>query len=348
MRSRRGIRLKRIKIVQRPSGRRDLYYRHPSGRFIPLPDLPETHPDFVAAYHQAQKADPLPASVAEGTLAHVAVAYKSSVGWKALAPQTRQGRARILDHILRKGRDVPVAEIAPKHIANDISTLAPHAARNRLKVWRAMMKFAKGSGMIDIDPARSVETPTAKTGSFHTWTDDEIEQYRAYWPSGTPQRMALELGLWSAARRDDAVKLGRQHLRGDLLSYTQGKTGATVSIPILPAFAVEMSHLPAGQMLFLQTIHGKPRSAKSFGGWFKSACQRAGLLTRCTFHGLRKARARIMAENGATPSQIGAWTGHRTLSEVAHYSADADRIRLAREAAKLEPKSTLFQKGSKT
>jgi hypothetical protein len=31
-----------------------------------------------------------------------------------------------------------------------------------------------------------------KTKGHHTWTDDEIEQYRAYWPLGTQQRLVME------------------------------------------------------------------------------------------------------------------------------------------------------------
>lgn len=37
-----------------------------------------------------------------------------------------------------------------------------------------------------------------------------------------------------------------------------------------------------------------------------------------------RARAAAFAEIGATPHKIGAWTGHATLSEVSHYSREAD------------------------
>lgn len=347
MRGRQGIRLKRIKVVQRPGGRRDVYYRHQDGRFIPLPDAPENSPEFIAAYHAAANGEAPARQAAEGTLAHAATSYRQSAGWKSLAPNTRTYRLRVLGKIIAKGGHVPLHEIRPRHIANDLAGLDPHAARNRLKVWRALMKFCRARGLIETDPARDVQAAVPRSDGHHTWTDDEIEAFRAGWPTGTPQRMAMELGLWSAARRDDAVRLGRQNLRGDVLTYTQGKTGATVTIPVMPAFAAELAHLPAGQMLFLQTAYGHARSAAAFGAWFRAACDAAGLPRRCTFHGLRKARARIMAENGASAGQIAAWTGHRTLAEVQHYSAQADRARMARDAAKLERDSTPFQKSRK-
>ena len=45
----------------------------------------------------------------------------------------------------------------------------------------------------------------------------------------------------------------------------------------------------------------------------------------CTAHGLRKARAARLAEIGASAHQVGAWTGHESLSEVSHYTRAADK-----------------------
>ena len=48
---------------------------------------------------------------------------------------------------------------------------------------------------------------------------------------------------------------------------------------------------------------------------------------RKTAHGLRKTRATVLAEGGATASQIAAWTGHKTLTEVEHYTREYDRMK---------------------
>jgi len=39
------------------------------------------------------------------------------------------------------------------------------------------------------------------------------------------------------------------------------------------------------------------------------------------------ARAIKAAEDGATASQIAAWTGHKTLAEVGHYTREYDRMK---------------------
>ena len=46
----------------------------------------------------------------------------------------------------------------------------------------------------------------------------------------------------------------------------------------------------------------------------------AELPKRCVLHGLRKAAARRLAEAGATPHQIAAVTGHRSLEEIERYT----------------------------
>lgn len=63
----------------------------------------------------------------------------------------------------------------------------------------------------------------------------------------------------------------------------------------------------------------------------RSWCNEAGL-TACTAHGLRKACARRLAEAGATAHEIGAITGHKTLSEVQRYTEEAGREGMADSA----------------
>jgi hypothetical protein len=58
----------------------------------------------------------------------------------------------------------------------------------------------------------------------------------------------------------------------------------------------------------------------------------AGLPDHCTLHGVRKNTASQLAEEGATPHQIGSVTGHTTLKEIERYTAKARRKRLATEA----------------
>lgn len=71
-------------------------------------------------------------------------------------------------------------------------------------------------------------------------------------------------------------------------------------------------------MTWMTTVYGKSRSVKAAGQWFAAKARAAGVRGR-TAHGLRKSRARALAEAGGTSAQIGAWTGHESLSEIERY-----------------------------
>jgi integrase len=64
-----------------------------------------------------------------------------------------------------------------------------------------------------------------------------------------------------------------------------------------------------------------------FGNRFREWCNQAGL-TNCSSHGLRKAAATRLAEAGASPHEIMAVTGHKSLSEVERYTAAVNKRNL--------------------
>ena len=328
---RRGVRLKFVKVITKPSGLRFVYYRKPGCKRAKLPDLPENDPVFLAAYAEAAKSverAPSRREPGEGSIAALCTSYRRSPTFQGLRTSTRQMRARIIDKIAVKAGTALVADLIPKHIRKDIGDLTPHAANNRLKIWRALMKHAVGLALIEINPARDVETQKTKGGGFHCWTDEEITQYRAHHPSGTKARLAFELLLWTGARRGDLVRLGHQNVSGGSLTYISEKTEIKVCIPVLAEAQVELDRMPKNQRLFLPTPRGDQYCANGLGKWFVRRCREAALPKRCSLHGLRKARARRMAEAGATTHTIAAWGGWKTLSEVAHYTEAVDRRKL--------------------
>jgi integrase len=66
--------------------------------------------------------------------------------------------------------------------------------------------------------------------------------------------------------------------------------------------------------------------------WFRAACDQAGLAKGCSVHGIRKAACRRLAEAGCSANVIASISGHKTLKEVARYTAAADQERLADQA----------------
>ena len=212
----------------------------------------------------------------------------------------------------------------------------PFAQRNFLNTARAMFRWAMKEGRIPDDPTLGVNREKVKTTGYRTWSEAEIARFEAAHAIGTKARLAFALLLYTGQRRGDVVKLGRQHIVGDLLIIDQGKTDggdeAHLEIPVHPKLREIFEGTPTvGVKTFLVTHFGKPYTAPGFGNWFRELCDAAACLG-VSAHGLRKATARRLAEIGCSANQIAAITGHATLKEVQRYTSAADRKRMAREA----------------
>jgi integrase len=172
-------------------------------------------------------------------------------------------------------------------------------------------------------------------GSSIGWTDEHIAVYRRRHALGTRARLALELLYGTLQRRGDVVRLGRQHIQNGILSLRQQKTGAQVDIPVLPELQAAIDAMPTAEHLgFLITEFGRPFTAEGFGNWFRQQCSAASLPKNLSAHGLRKAGATRLAENGCTDHEIMAWGGWTSIREVQRYTKAANRKRLALQAAK--------------
>jgi integrase len=190
-----------------------------------------------------------------------------------------------------------------------------------------------------------------------TWGDAQIAQYRARWPLGTTARLAIELLLNIAARREDAHAIGKQHIvlndKGkECLSWrpskTRRSTGKRLTIRVLPELRAAIDAMPKSDALaFILNDYGKPfASAAAFGNKFADWCIAAGLkpvtcddgrVRNYRAHGLRKAALTILAQHGATGAELMAVSGHSSLAQVQPYIDAVDQERLADAAlAKLE------------
>lgn len=236
----------------------------------------------------------------------------------------------------------------------DVRVLTPGAASNRLKAWRAIFKFAVEDGWITSNPARDVTAPKGELNPHHQWTLEEITKFRNHWSHGTPQRTAFEVIYWTGARCVDAVRLGEQMVSNGWLTFTQSKTGGPATCPIgtLPEWCQGLTSdhrefltaLPRAQLIWITTETGKPRSVKGISQWMSKAASTANLPEKCTAHGIRKARAAALAEVAATSHQIGAWTGHTSLTEIAHYTRNADQIRILTGTSRVHKLETNVEK----
>ena len=83
-----------------------------------------------------------------------------------------------------------------------------HAANRILGLISLIMDHAVAVGMRPDNPAHGIKRLRHKSEGFATWSEYDIEAYRAYWPLGSRERLALELALNTGQRRGDLARMG--------------------------------------------------------------------------------------------------------------------------------------------
>jgi integrase len=316
-------------------GRAYHYVRRPGHPRVRLPGLPWS-PSFMAAY-EAALAGPRAAigkgRIKPGSVAAVVGEYLDSrqfFGSKSAG--TQRLRRGVLERFRAAYGDRPFALLPPEWIEALLDAKPPHAARTWLTTLRLLCRFALKRGYLRTDPTANIKLASIKGDGFHTWTDDEIAQFEAHHPVGTKPRLALALLLYTAQRRSDVVRMGRQHIKHGVLTVKQEKTGAALAIPVHAHLQAVLDATPSEHLTFLVTATGKPYGGNAFSEQFRHWCDAAGLPKRCKVHGLRKAACRRLAEAGCSANEIMAISGHTTMKELVRYTKAADQARLARNA----------------
>lgn len=287
---------------------------------------------------------------APGTFGWLAQKY-----FAALEPEKQKTRRGVLEECMRElyrladGGAEPIGhctladfDIEKIKWLRDIKVKAGFkgAANNRKKYISSMFAWAieQTPMLAKSNPTRDIKKISYPTSGFHTWTVEEVDQFRDHFAVGTKPRLALELLLLLGVRRQDAVALGPQHCRGKEIRMVPKKTNykrkRVSEKPILPELAHVLERSACGHLSFLVTEYGKPFTAAGFGGWFREQCDAAGL-PHCSAHGLRKAGATIAAENGATAPQLMAIYDWETLAVAQKYIDEANRRKMAAQAMHL-------------
>ena len=320
-------------------GRPHCYFRRRGYPRVRLPGLPWS-PSFMAAYEAAfsgPRAAIGAGRIKPGSVSAVVTEYFDSQQFFASkSPGTQRMRRGILERFRAAYGDRPFALLPPEWIEALLDAKPPYAARSWLVTLRSLCQFALKKKWLRADPTANIKLAGIKSDGFHTWTDDEIAQFEAHHPIGSKPRLALALLLYSAQRRGDVVRMGRQHIRethdGPALYVKQRKTGVELLIPIHPELRTILDAMPSVHLTFLVTATGKPYGDNHFSESFREWCDAAGLPKRCSAHGLRKAACRRDAENGCSANEIMAHSGHGTMKELVRYTKAADQARLARNA----------------
>lgn len=339
------IRHKRPKYVhcfQDRHGKERVYFNRPGVRKIALPGPIYSEP-FWIAYHKAMAGNPDKPTIGEartikGSINDLIARYYASPAFTKKRPATQRNYKSVLEPFRKEYGDGPVAEIRPKDIKailDIVEQRSSSSAKNLRKRLVMIFKLAVEIDFIERSPMADVKAVKHETKGYETWTEDDIAKFRAHWKSGTPQRIAMEILLYTGLRRADAVRLGPQHIQGEFINITAQKTNVDLAIPIHAEFRAVLDTIPHKHLVFIATAYGAARSEKAFTNWIIEAGKDAGLPPHRSPHGLRKATCRRLAEAGCTAWQIMAITGHRDIKEVQKYVEAANQKKLAKDGINL-------------
>ncbi len=331
-----AIRLKHVHRFTDRHGHARHYLRIPGRKAVALPGAPGS-PAFIRAYNAALAALPSPVAEARtvpGSLDALAVSYYAAEAFTGLRATTQRAYRNIIEGMRAKHGTKPVRLLDAQGVARIMGEKAgtPTAANHRLRILSGLMRHAIALGWRKDNPCTGVERHRYRSDGYAPWSEGDIALFRAKHPSGSVARLALELLLNTGQRRSDVVRMGKQHVQGGAIRVRQVKTGAEVTVPILPELRTELDAIGHGHLTFLALADGTARSPRGFYNTFRDWCREAGVPDGRSPHGLRKACGNRLADAGCSAHEIMAVLGHKTLSEAQRYTEAADKRRLGESA----------------
>lgn len=351
------IKLKHVNVFTDRHGRERAYFRFPGQKAVKLTGRPGS-PEFMVGYNMALGFVPqlpppaapapkagardfnalaklyfetdflgIPSEKSKSTVAGIINRFIAQHGHRTVAAMNAEDCKRIFGKFKEKG--------------------LPGAHNDLLKRLRVLFKFAMDLDWCAKDPTRCIDF--MELGTFHTWTEIEIEQFEGNFAEGSRGRTAFALALYTGQRVSDLARMKWADINEAegtitvIQQKTKGqKTDTELVIPchpdLLEALAswrrtIDRDKLPVdigGHIITNQ--FGKPMKAGAYGEWMAGLFDDATLPDRCVTHGLRKAAARRLAESGCSAHEIMSITGHKTLAEVERYCKAAKQLRLAHQA----------------
>lgn len=315
-------------------GRIAFYFRRGKGPRTRLPDL--SAPDFIDKYHAALTASgPPPRRTGRaGSLQWLIEQYRANTTYQGLSIATRKQRDNIFKQVVEKSGHEPFKSIGKKSIlaGREQRKQTPAQSRHFLDAMRGLFEWAVENLHLTDAPTAGVKNPPQRKGDgFKPWTQQDVDAFEHHWRAGTKERVWMHVLLYTGLRRGDAVHFGRQHIKDGFATLRTEKTDTEVTIPIAEELEETLDHGPTGDLAFICGVRGEPLTKESFGNLFREACNAAGVTKSA--HGLRKTAAEFAAEAGSTVSELDAMFGWEDGRMASHYTKNADRRRLARQAA---------------
>jgi integrase len=217
---------------------------------------------------------------------------------------------------------IPVAALTPAHCATLRDTL--HAekgghARNIMACLGSFMRWCVETGRRHDNPTKLVRQ-LPQSQSSRLVTDAEFSAVYEHAPPMV--RIAMTIGLRTAARPADILKLGPQHVRDGKLWFDQNKTENAVCIALIGDLArIVNDHLSQSIVYptFVHTRGGNAYTVDGFAALMRKAKLDAGIEDAFGLSQLRPKAATDVYQSTSDVKKVMALTGHKTEAQALRY-----------------------------
>lgn len=288
-------------------------------------------PEFVASYNEVLARHAAPTV---GILSSVLDMYEASEeAFGALAERTKKDYRGKLQLIRKEFGTLPLAALSDPQMRGVFkewrNRLAKKSYRQADYAWSVLaLVLAWG-----LDNRHVGANPCEKAGRLYMgsrankiWTYEQEAAFLKVAPAH--MRLPFLLGIWTAQRQGDLLRLPWWAYDGKTLRLRQNKTGRYVVIPVAGPLkqALDAARPARGSTTtILRNSDGLPWSSDGFRSSWRKACKKAGV-EGVTFHDLRGSAITRLAVAGATVPEIAKVSG-LSLGDVRsildkHYLAD--------------------------
>lgn len=263
---------------------------------------------------------------------------------KARQPEVADGTAKAYTKAMDDAADwiqseglLAMDEITPSHVERLRDAMAaatsPGTANGKLKILRMAFKTAIRDKLIATNPAAGISLLKTKETVRREFSPVEIELLL---PALAGEWRALFfMGLFTGQRLNDLAELSwRQvNLQNATLAFVARKTGATVSLPLMPQVVDSLTELPSSDdpkspvFQHLHSIKGPSRSnafreilasvglanpIPSYKGKRSTRTSRSRTSSELSFHSLRHTATTMLKAAGVADSIARAIIGHES------------------------------------
>ena len=278
-------------------------------------------PEFWKEYSDILSGNEAPKRVISRNFTALIADYRKSPRYRNLKPRTALDYDKYLNFFASIMGDANPASMQRKDVIRlrDANANKPYFANYSLRVLRVVMEHCVDLGWRETNPAKGVAEIKTDKREREPWPQELLELYRATCPTGTRERLLMELCLGTGQRIGDVLEMRWSDIQDGGVAIRQNKTSKELWVPILPELQAALNAAERHSVFILTNEKGTNRwSYRGASQAVRKIRERIGALDY-DIHSWRYNAACELVEAGCGDDLVAAVTG-QSPAMVLHYT----------------------------